>query len=74
MYKIVHSCFPNAEQIVDRFHVQKLMYDALQDLRIRHRWEALNEENRMKAMYKDRYCRYRWCQCFDAWCVWSSGK
>ena len=31
MYKIVRKCFPNAEQIVDRFHVQKLMYDALQD-------------------------------------------
>jgi transposase len=58
MYKIVHSCFPNAEQIVDRFHVQKLMYDALQDLRIRHRWEALNEENRMKAMYKEKGMRY----------------
>ena len=27
MYKIVRKCFPNAEQIVDRFHVQKLMYD-----------------------------------------------
>ena len=58
MYKIVRSCFPNAEQIVDRFHVQKLMYDALQDLRIRHRWEALNEENRMKAMYKEKAMRY----------------
>jgi transposase len=34
------------------------MYDALQDLRIRHRWEALNEENRMKAMYKEKGMRY----------------
>lgn len=40
-YKIVRKCFPNAEQIVDRFHVQKLMYDALQDLRIKHRWEVM---------------------------------
>ena len=38
MCNIVFRCFPNAEQIIDRFHVQKLMYDALQELRIQYRW------------------------------------
>jgi transposase len=44
MHVIARKCFPNAEQVIDRFHVQKLAYDALQELRIAHRWEAINEE------------------------------
>ena len=59
MYKIVRKCFPNAEQVVDRFHVQKLMYDALQDLRIKHRWEVIAEDNRMRALYKEKGLEYK---------------
>ena len=59
MYKIVCKCFLNAEQIVDRFHVQKLMYDALQDLRIKHRWEVMAEDNRMRTLYKEKGLEYR---------------
>lgn len=44
MRKIVRSCFPNANRVIDRFHVQKLAYDALQEMRISHRWDAINEE------------------------------
>lgn len=44
MNKIVRSCFPSASLVIDRFHVQKLAYDALQELRIDHRWDAINEE------------------------------
>jgi transposase len=43
MHKIVKSSFPNAHRVVDRFHVQKLTYDALQEMRIQHRWDAINE-------------------------------
>jgi len=43
MHKIVKSSFPNAQRVVDRFHVQKLAYDALQEMRIKHRWDAINE-------------------------------
>ncbi|WP_353796055.1 transposase [Butyricimonas sp.] len=39
MHAIARECFPNAEQVIDRFHVQKLACDALQELRIEHRWE-----------------------------------
>ena len=44
MRKIVCSCFPKADRVIDRFHVQKLAYDALQEIRIAHRWDAINEE------------------------------
>ena len=44
MRKIVRSCFPKANRVIDRFHVQKLAYDALQEMRISHRWDAINEE------------------------------
>ena len=44
MHKIVRRCFPNANRVIDRFHVQKLAYDALQEMRIKHRWDAINEE------------------------------
>ncbi|MDP4275921.1 MAG: transposase [Bacteroidota bacterium] len=45
MNQIVKCCFPKATQVIDRFHVQKLAYDALQEMRIAHRWEAINEES-----------------------------
>lgn len=44
MNKIVKRCFPVASLVIDRFHVQKLAYDALQELRISYRWDAINEE------------------------------
>jgi len=44
MNKIVRSCFPSATRVIDRFHVQKLAYDALQEMRIAHRWEAIDQE------------------------------
>jgi len=44
MRKIVRSCFPKAIRVIDRFHVQKLAYDAIQEMRISLRWDAINEE------------------------------
>lgn len=44
MNKIVRTCFPKAALVIDRFHVQKLAYDALQEMRIAHRWDAINKE------------------------------
>lgn len=41
--------FPNATKIVDRFHVQKLVYEAMQSVRVRHRWEALKEAAERKG-------------------------
>ncbi|MEO6286256.1 MAG: transposase [Dyadobacter sp.] len=42
---IVSRCFPKASKVIDRFHVQKLAYDAVQEIRIKYRWEALDQEN-----------------------------
>ena len=45
MKVIAKKCFPKAIQVTDRFHVQKLALEALQDIRIKHRWEAIDHEN-----------------------------
>lgn len=44
MNQVARQCFPRATKVIDRFHVQKLAYDALQEMRIAHRWDAINEE------------------------------
>lgn len=44
MNLVVKHCFGKATKVIDRFHVQKLAYDALQEMRIKHRWDAINEE------------------------------
>jgi transposase len=42
---IVSRCFPKASKVIDRFHVQKLTFDAVQEIRIQHRWQVLDNEN-----------------------------
>ncbi len=46
MKRIAKRCFPCADQVIDRFHVQKLAMEALQEIRIRYRWEAIEMENK----------------------------
>jgi len=46
MAKAVRRCFPSAKRVIDRFHVQKLACDAVQELRIKYRWEVLEEETK----------------------------
>src|SRR5690606_35409440 len=46
MAKAIRRCFRNARRVVDRFHVQKLAYDAVQELRIKYRWEVLDSESK----------------------------
>lgn len=45
MRKIVRSSFPKAQRVIDRFHIQKLACDAVQEMRIKHRWDAIQEAN-----------------------------
>ncbi|WP_256366049.1 transposase [Spirosoma sp. KCTC 42546] len=42
---IAKKCFPKATQVTDRFHVQQLALEAVQDMRIHYRWQALDAEN-----------------------------
>lgn len=45
MHQIARMCFPAAKQVVDRFHVQQLAFEAVQEMRIKARWEAMDKEN-----------------------------
>ena len=45
MRKVIRSVFPNAQRVIDRFHIQKLACDALQEMRIKHRWDAIQQAN-----------------------------
>jgi len=41
----VANSFPNSMHVIDRFHVVKLIIDALQHVRIKLRWQAIDQEN-----------------------------
>lgn len=45
MMIIARTVFPKVLITGDRFHVQKLYYDALDDMRIAYRWTARDKEN-----------------------------
>jgi transposase len=42
---ITKRYFSNATRVTDRFHVQKLAIEALQEIRIKYRWQAIDQEN-----------------------------
>jgi len=54
----VKECFPNAKIVTDRFHVVKLVLDALQHLRISYRWEAIEVENEAIAKARKENKKY----------------
>lgn len=54
MKLIAKRCFPNAVEVIDRFHVQKLAMEALQEIRINHRWKAIEQENILLAEAKEK--------------------
>lgn len=56
MNLIVKRSFHKADIVIDRFHVQKLAGDAVQDIRIKFRWEAIDKENQeLEKAKKDGY-------------------
>lgn len=56
---IAKKCFPKAIQVTDRFHVQKLALEALQDIRIKHRWEAIDLKNELIKQSKIKQIEYK---------------
>jgi transposase len=52
MISAVRRCFPNAHQVIDRFHVQKLAYDAVQEIRIKYRWQVIEQESSFYTIAK----------------------
>lgn len=59
MTMIAKRCFPRAVRVTDRFHVQRLAVEALQEIRIKHRWEALDRENDAIAKAKASQIEYQ---------------
>ena len=63
MRKIVRTAFPKASRVIDRFHIQKLACDAVQELRIKHRWDVIqqaNDEMEEAKMNGENYVPYRY--------------
>ncbi len=58
MRLIIQNSFPKATKVIDRFHVQKLAYEAVQEIRIKFRWEAIDKENEAIAKAKEDNVKY----------------
>jgi transposase len=41
----VENSFPNSKKVIDHFHTVKLVMDAMQHLRVKLRWKAIDQEN-----------------------------
>jgi len=51
-------CFSNASLVADRFHVVRLVSDALQHVRIKFRWEAIKAENESIKKARETHTTY----------------
>lgn len=58
MNLVARRCFPKAIRTIDRFHVQQLAHDALQEMRIAHRWDALQADNDAREEAKHNKTKY----------------
>ena len=58
MENAVLYSFPNARITTDRFHVQQLITEALQEMRVRLRWKVIEEENESVKQAKQSGTRY----------------
>lgn len=54
----VEQSFPNSRLVIDRFHVVRLVIDALQHQRIKLRWKAIEEENTAIKQAKEKGEKY----------------
>ena len=59
MELIAKTCFPVAKRVIDRFHVQQLAFEAVQEMRIKARWEALDREAIEMHLAKTKGEKYR---------------
>ena len=58
MMKIARKVFPKADLTNDRFHVQRLFYEAIDDLRISYRWMARDLENEQMRICRQSRTEY----------------
>lgn len=59
MNLIAKKCFPKTEIVTDRFHVQKLASEAVQEVRIRLRWEVMELDNTAMQKAKENGYTYK---------------
>jgi len=59
MQHIIEKCFTKSNTVIDRFHVQKLALEAVQEIRIKHRWMALKQENNEIELAKQSNLTYK---------------
>ncbi len=52
-------CFPESTLVTDRFHVVKLIMEALQHVRIKYRWEEIEKENQAIRTAKNQGLKYK---------------
>ncbi|MGL5015644.1 MAG: ISAon1 family transposase [Bacteroidales bacterium] len=58
MNLVARRCFTKAIRTIDRFHMQKLACDALQEMRIAHRWDAIKADNEAKCKAREAGVEY----------------
>ncbi len=54
MMLIAVRSFAAAQLINDRFHIQRLMSEAVDQLRVKYRWEVLDAENKAIRQYREK--------------------
>jgi len=54
----IKNSFPNCKMVIDRFHVVRLVMDAMQHMRVDLRWKAISEENYAIKEAKDNNQKY----------------
>ena len=59
MNLVAKTCFPNANIVTDRFHVVKLATEALQHVRVEHRWDEIKKENQAIKDAKEKGVKYK---------------
>ena len=55
----VERCFSNSNKTIDRFHVVRLVMDAMQHLRVKLRWKAIEAQNTAITLAKERKEKYQ---------------
>ena len=54
----IENSFVNSTSVIDRFHVVRLVMDAMQHLRVKLRWKAIEEENTAIKQAKEKGEKY----------------
>ena len=65
MAKIARGSFKNAIHVIDRFHVQKLINDTVQDVRIKNRWSAQEIEDKDREKCKNKKTKFNKTKFFN---------